>query len=288
MVAAWTVMVFRCDFDSIQYKGGKMKIFTVRLLSSILFITCMAGGGPVAQATEKKATAGKAERREKMTDENMAALSCFGYGYKLKVLVNGVDVGVAGGKSENRRLFAADSPMASQAAPETRKKSFVLKKGENTISIEFTKQSDDKNDRMEVSLEMDGYPAPLFFLQGRSKPSGKVEKSFVVSDVPPADFKPVFVTDQGDGKAVLVHMSSLSTSMTPVLNGKSGMTVSDMPGSTVLDNFVSGKNELVLKYSGKPGVEAKFCVITPEGVKFLAKKITGPSEASESFQFVVK
>ena len=83
-------------------------------------------------------------------------------------------------------------------------------------------------------------------------------------------------------------MSSLSTSMTPVLNGKSGMTVSDMPGTTVLDNFVSGKNELVLKYSGKPGVEAKFCVVTPEGVKFLAKKITGPSEASESFQFVVK
>lgn len=284
-------MVFHCDFDSIQYKGGgKMSapIFTVRLLSSILFITYMAGGGPVAQAAEKKATDGKTERREKMSDESMAALSCFGYGYKLKVLVNGVDVGVAGGKSENRRLFAADSPTASQAPPEMRKKSFVLKKGENTISIEFTKQSDDKNDRMEISLEMDGYPAPLFFLQGRLKPSGKVEKSFVVSDVPPADFKPVFVTDQGDGKAVLVHMSSLSTSMTPVLNGKSGMTISDMPGTTVLDNFVSGKNELVLKYSGKAGVEAKFCVITPEGVKFLAKKITGQSEASESFQFVVK
>lgn len=265
-----------------------MKIFTVRLIFSILLMTCMAGGGPAAQAAEKKATAGKAERREKMGDESMAALSCFGYGYKLKVLVNGVDVGVAGGKSENRRLFAADSPMASQAPPEARKKSFVLKKGENTISIEFTKQSDDKNDRMEVSLEMDGYPAPLFFLQGRSKPSGKVENSFVVSDVPPADFKPVFVTDQGDGKAVLVHMSSLSTSMTPVLNGKSGMTISDMPGTTVLDNIVSGKNELVLKYSGKPGVEAKFCVVTPEGVEFLAKKITSPSEASESFQFVAK
>lgn len=61
-----------------------------------------------------------------------------------------------------------------------------------------------------------------------------------------------------------------------------------MPGTTVLDNVVSGKNELVLKYSGKPGAEAKFCVITPEGMTFLAKKITGPSEALESFQFVVK
>lgn len=248
-------------------------------------VICCVGS---SQAAEKKATAGKAERREKMTDETMAALSCFCYGYKIKALVNGVDVGVSGGKSESKRLVAADSPMASQVPPEIRKKSFVLKKGENTISIEFTKQSDDKNDRMEISLEMDGYPAPLFFLQGRSKPSGKVEKIFVVSDVPSADFKPVFVTDQADGKAVLVHMSSLSTSMTPVLNGKSGMTISDMPGTTVLDNIVSGKNELVLKYSGEPGVEAKFCVVTPEGVKFLAKKITGPSEASESIRFVVK
>lgn len=248
-------------------------------------VICCVGS---SQAAEKKATATKVEGREKMTDETMTALSCFCYGYKIKALVNGIDVGVTGGQSENRRLFAADSPMASQAPPEMRKKIFVLKKGENTISIEFAKQSDNKNDRMDISMEMDGYPAPLFFLQGRLKPSGKVEKSFVVSDVPSADFKPVFVTDQGDGKAVFVHMSSRSTSMTPVLNGESGMTFSGMPGTTVLDNIVPGKNELVLKYSGKPGVEARFCVVTPEGVKFMEKKITDQSEASESIQFVVK
>lgn len=265
-----------------------MKIFTMPLILCMLFIACMAGGSTVAHAAKKKAKAEKPEMRETMTNETMVALSCFSYGYKLKVLVNGIDVGVAGGKSENKRLFGADNPMASQVSPEIKKKAFVLKKGENTISIEFTKQSDDKNDRMEVSLEMEGFPAPLFFLQCRSKPSGMVEKCFVLNDTPSANFKPVFVTDQGDGKAVLVHMSSISTSMTPVLNGKSGMTISDMPGTVVLDNFVSGSNDLVLKYSGKPGAEAKFCVITPEGVNFLVKKLTDTSEASESFQFIVK
>ena len=135
---------------------------------------------------------------------------------------------------------------------------------------------------------MDGYPAPIFYLHGRSIQSGKVEKTFMVSDAAPADFKPVFVSDQGEGKAVFVHMSSPRTSMTPVLNGKAGMTVSDMPGTVVLENLVPGKNEFVLRYSGKPGGEARFAVGTPDGAKFLVKKIAGISEMSDSFSFVVK
>lgn len=169
-----------------------MKTFTVRAILSVMFVTCITGVIPAAQAAEKKATAKEAE---KASEDTMAALSCFGYGYKVKVLVNGADIGVAGGMSEGKRLFTTDSAMASQAPPEMRKKIFVLKKGENKISVEYTKQSKDKYDHLDISLQMEGYPAPLFSLKSSSKPSGKVEKSFVVSDVPTADFKPVVVTD---------------------------------------------------------------------------------------------
>ncbi len=126
--------------------------------------------------------------------EIMAVLSCMGYGYKVKVLVNGADVGITGGKNENRRLFDKDNEMAAQAAPEIRKKNFMLVHGQNTVSIEFAREGAGKDDTLELSLEMENYPAPLFKMVTK-KPSGKVEKTITIQNTVPSGFKTVTVED---------------------------------------------------------------------------------------------
>ena len=45
-------------------------------------------------------------------------LSCFGYGYKVKVVINGLLQQVKGGKSESLRLFNQDHELASQVPPD--------------------------------------------------------------------------------------------------------------------------------------------------------------------------
>ncbi len=154
----------------------------------ISFTAFETEGGP-----QKAAQTGK-ERTMSGSQEIMAVLSCRGYGYKVKVLVNGADVGIVGGKSENRRLFDKDNEMAAMAAPEIRKKNFMLVNGQNTISVEFTKESTNQDDKLEISFEMQNYPAPLFKMVTK-KPSGKVEKTITIQNAVPAGFKTVTVSD---------------------------------------------------------------------------------------------
>ena len=103
-----------------------------------------------------------------------AVLSSFSYGYKVKVLINGIDVGITGGKSESMRLFVQGSPLAVKA-PSDFKNLFCLKEGTNIILVEFAKASTEAHDKAEVSLQVEGHKEPLFFLQSREA-SGKVEK----------------------------------------------------------------------------------------------------------------
>ena len=110
--------------------------------------------------------------------EISGAISSFSYGYKVKVLINGIDVGITGGKSESKRLFVQGSSLTAKA-PAEMKKLFCLKEGENAIVVEFAKTSQGENDKAEVSLTVDGKEKPLFFLQ-ESKASGKVEKKIEI------------------------------------------------------------------------------------------------------------
>ncbi len=123
-----------------------------------------------------------------------AVLSCWGYGYKVKMLVNGTDIGIKGGMSESKRLFDKNNEMAAQATPDIRKQNFVLVNGRNTISVEFKKEGSDPVDRVEVTLEVENYSAPVFKMVTK-KPSGKIEKTFTIQNPVPADFKTVTVTD---------------------------------------------------------------------------------------------
>ena len=209
-----------------------------------------------------------------MTKEINMTISCWGYGYKGKVMINGINLGIQGGRSESLRLFTADSPFAKKASAD-QKRLFCLKPGKNTISVDCTKTSSSDHDKFEISLEAAGFPAPLLFMHTTSK-SWKVEKEINLAG---KDSHPVFFSDT---KAVFVHVNSLSASVTPSLNGKEGMTISGMPGTAVLGNVQQGKNELSISYKGSGKLEV--VIVTPKWTKSVALK-PKDSEQKESFTF---
>jgi hypothetical protein len=218
----------------------------------------------------------------------MAVLSCFGYGYNVSVVINGVPASIKGGKSESMRLFNQDNEMAKSASPEM-KKLFILKPGENQIQIEFKKEGG-ANDKLTLSLELEAYPAPVFLLYSAKKPAGKANSRVILQKGVPQNFKPVFISDEGENRSAFIHVSTMDATVTPILNGVKGMTLAGMPGSIPLEGTKPGKNELVVKYKAAPSStkELRFAIITPEGAQFITKKIIDPSEKETRFSFNAK
>ena len=103
------------------------------------------------------------------------ALSCMGYGYEVKIRVNGTDIGVVGGKSESKRLFAADHEMAAQMPPDLRKKLAVLKDGPDRIEIEFRKTGG-PTDSLTVEIMTEDID-PVFAVKSSARQSGKVDRA---------------------------------------------------------------------------------------------------------------
>ena len=125
--------------------------------------------------------------------ELMAALSVMGYGYKVKVTVNGADVGVVGGKNENRRLFNKGNEMAAQATPEIRARNFVLVNGKNDIVIDYSKIDPKGTDALEITMQAENYPQPLLRVVSKTKTADKLTVSVNIAPKAPADFKPVVI-----------------------------------------------------------------------------------------------
>lgn len=216
-----------------------------------------------------------------------ATLSCFGYGYKVKIVINGIPTKVKGGQSETMRVFNQDNELANQVPPEM-KSLFILKPRENQIAVEFTREGTN-NPGLEISLEVEGYPAPVFLLHSKSKASGKVDSKFGLAPKAPETFRPVYFSDAGENKGAFVYLSSTQATVTPVLNGQKQMTLAGMPGAIPLAGVRAGQNELIVNYQADPAAtkELKFAVVTPEWVKFLSRKITDKSPKQETFTFTI-
>jgi hypothetical protein len=169
------------------------------------------------------------------------------------------------------------------------KKLFILRPGANQIQVEFKKEGT-ANDKLTLSLELEDYPAPVFLLYSAKRPSGTVNTSVILQKAVPQNFKPAFISDEGENKSVFVHVSTMEATVTPILNNVKGMTLAGMPGSIPLDGVKPGKNELVIKYAANPSVtkELRFAIITPEGAQFITRKITDPAVKEEKFSFTVK
>ncbi|HUU60221.1 MAG TPA: hypothetical protein VMZ50_11810 [Phycisphaerae bacterium] len=119
----------------------------------------------------------------------------FGYGYVVRVAVNGTPVAaVKGGGQQAVRLFAVDHPLRAGSAPEMAAL-FILKEGENTISVDFRKEGDAANP-LQVKFEVpDRYDRPLFHLTSAKRDQGAVERTIVVEAKMPPSFATVEITD---------------------------------------------------------------------------------------------
>ena len=126
--------------------------------------------------------------------EISAGLSVMGYGHAVKVLVNGADIGITGGKSQAMRLFNQGHPWGAKASPAQRARNFVLKPGENEIVIEFTREPK-AADRLTIELQAEGYPGPLLDLTSTARAAGKHVLKLRIEPKAPKDFKPVVITD---------------------------------------------------------------------------------------------
>ena len=119
------------------------------------------------------------------------------YNYAVKVSVNGVDAGVQGGKSENKRLFTTNHSMMVKAPPAIRARHALLKAGANEFTIEYSRSDPKATDQLEIALHADGYPQPLLRLVNRGKASDKLSLTVQIEKVAPAGFKPL---EFGDAK----------------------------------------------------------------------------------------
>ncbi|MCI0503094.1 hypothetical protein L0Y65_00110 [Candidatus Micrarchaeota archaeon] len=211
-------------------------------------------------------------------------ISCWGYGYSVRMRINGKDAGLAGGGSEGARVFSPEHEMYGEAPPAIREKLFILKEGKNEISVEFRKASENESEYLQIAIELEGYPAPVFLLHSRSKASGTLKSGVEMHAAAPEGFRPIFITDAGQDGGAFVHVEASNCSVTPSLNGREGMTLM-MRGQVVLDNLNPGKNELALRYSGTSGEELKLALVCPKWMKVITRKIADETEKTETFSF---
>ncbi len=71
-----------------------------------------------------------------MIKDMMAAITILAKGYEVNIVINGIDIGVTGGKSESFKLFAETHSMVP-VLPEDMKQLVCIKKGQNTIAVKF-------------------------------------------------------------------------------------------------------------------------------------------------------
>jgi len=123
-----------------------------------------------------------------------AVLSVMGYGYTVKVLVNGADTGITGGKSQSMRLFNKEHPWIVKAPPDAKARYFLLVPGANEITVEFTREPK-ADGTLTVEFQAEGYPKPLLEITHRTTASAKHVVKLQIQPKAPADFKPVIITD---------------------------------------------------------------------------------------------
>ena len=98
-----------------------------------------------------------------MASNLLAIISCDSYGHEAKVVFNGVDLAFPPGKFSASKLFTKDDGNYAQASPDAKKRNFILKEGDNNLSISY-KRLPRKEFSLKIKVEAMGYPSPLFIL----------------------------------------------------------------------------------------------------------------------------
>jgi len=87
-----------------------------------------------------------------MGKNRTCVVNCVAHGYHLKVEVNGIDIGIKGGKDETKRIFADESPVTPQL-PKHLKNLACIRRGENHFKVTFTRLTKRKDAKLMVELK---------------------------------------------------------------------------------------------------------------------------------------
>ena len=123
-----------------------------------------------------------------------AGIQVMAYGYELKLVVNGVDLGLTGGKTEARRIKDKKNPwkekMAGQPA-ERLERIFVLEQGKNHLQLTYRKTGTGPYDKLEFELylETESSEGRVSLIKDElTDSSGTISKDF---EIPKGDFTQV-------------------------------------------------------------------------------------------------
>jgi hypothetical protein len=86
-----------------------------------------------------------------MTKEIIGAIDVMAYGYNVKIFINGIDIGIKGGKSESARLFGKEHSMVPRL-PEDMKHLACLKAGQNEIKVDCQRLKDVDSTGLTIEL----------------------------------------------------------------------------------------------------------------------------------------
>jgi hypothetical protein len=170
-------LLYHYKEDTVMVKAGKRRGLPAAVLAAAIACAMVV----LVSGTAFSGTNTKGDSPVSAENETSIILSVMGYGFKVKVLVNGKDSGIKGGKSEGKRLFFTDSRQLDEMPPDMRPQFQLLGRGENTFAIDFEKIPGSQGSGLEITVALDSNPdEPLFTITDGGKSSGKVEKKVTI------------------------------------------------------------------------------------------------------------
>jgi len=189
--------------------------------------------------------------------EIAAVINSDSYGYDLTCSINGHDLGLKGGQSESQREYLEGSSDADDFQANERAAYAPLHIGRNTVRITYKRKLPKEPFGMEVTFEVLGYPAPLFYahLASDDRDAGTLEGAFDLAAKPPAGFKPLVFTTSDPATSGLLFVSQDDGGdgmVTPTLNGEMMMQLLGRPHGVIpFSGLHPGANKLKIEYSTK-------------------------------------
>ena len=119
-----------------------------------------------------------------ITPANLSAvLNSDSYGYDVTCIINGHDVGIVGGKSEGMRQFD-ETAREGSTDPNDHSVYSTLHLGRNSVRITYRRRLPREAFDLNITLQVFGYKAPLFYAHVTDGDRGSFEGTFDIDPVP--------------------------------------------------------------------------------------------------------
>ena len=204
-----------------------------------------------------------------ITPKNLSAvLNSDSYGYDLKCIINGHDIGIAGGQSESVRQFD-ESTRERSLDPEDHNIYSTLHMGRNSVRITYRRKLPKEPFDLDITFQVFGYQAPLFYAHVTNEDHGSFEGTFDIDPIPAKTFKPIYFTDENSAQSGFLFADQTAPatgSYTASLNGGHEHGESGRPSLPApLHGFHAGANQLAVTYVTKGG-PIRLSVVSPAGM----------------------